>query len=571
MSAKTFHKRASVVIGAFVILALLFAGRLYSLQVAKADWYANRADRQYATPNSTLFARGSIFLQGKDGTLVSAASTKSGYRLAIIPKEIKDPEGLYASLATVITDLDKEDFLKRANKSDDPYEEVAHRLTKDQADAITELDHDPVRIFQERWRTYPSGETASQIIGFTAFKGDEYTGRYGLERQYDNILSRASNDYNVNFFAEIFAELNKLLTAESTEGDIVTTIEPSVQVTLEQEVKKIADKWSSTSAHGIVIDPQTGAVKAMANYPSFNLNTFNQVDDISVYRNPLIQNVHEMGSIIKPLIVTAGLDTNSITADTSYHDKGYVTVGPHTIWNFDKEGRGEFTPIQTVLSESLNTGMVFIGQETGKSALKEYLENFGLTEQTGIDLPAEGKNLTSNLKSNRDVEYANISFGQGLALTPISTVRALSAMANGGYLVHPHVVEEIRHTNGLKTKLEYEAEGPILKPGTSGEISRLLVNVVDDALGQGKHKLEHYSIAAKTGTAQIPDPENGGYYDDRNLHSFFGYFPAYDPQFLVFFYTVHPKGVKYSSQTLTDPFMNMSKFLINYYNIEPDR
>lgn len=569
MTDKQFRFRSNIVISFFVVLALLFAGRLYSLQIAKADWYDNRADRQYATPSSALFSRGSIFMQGKDGTLVSAASTKSGYRLAIIPKQISEPEDLYAKLSTIV-DLDRDDFIKKASK-DDTYEEVAHRLTKDQADAIVALDHDGVRVFQERWRTYPSGQTGSQIIGFTAFKGDEYTGRYGLELQYNEILSRASNDYNVNFFAEIFAELNKLLTLETTEGDIITTIEPSVQVTLEQEVQKIADKWGSASAHGIVIDPQTGAIKAMANYPSFDLNNFGKVDDINVYRNPLVQNVHEMGSTIKPLIVTVGLDTNSITAETSYDDKGYVTVGPHTIWNYDKEGRGPNTTVQGILDESLNTGMVYIAQKIGKDNIKKYLEAFGLSEQTGIDLPAEGKNITSNLKSSGEVEYANISFGQGLALTPISTARALSAMANGGYLVQPHVVEEIRHTNGLKTKLEYERKGPILKPGTSGEISRILVNVVDEALGDGKQKLENYSIAAKTGTAQIPNPENGGYYSDRNLHSFFGYFPAYNPQFLVFFYTVHPKGAKYSSQTLTDPFMNMAKFLINYYNIEPDR
>ena len=176
-----------------------------------------------------------------------------------------------------------------------------------------------------------------------------------------------------------------------------------------------------------------------------------------------------------------------------------------------------------------------------------------------------------NLNSPRDIEYATASFGQGISMTPIETVRALSVLANGGKLIVPHIVKRINYTSGLFNNISYINEAKqVLKKETSEEISRMLTVVVDKALANGKVKLPNYSVAAKTGTAQIAKP-GGGYYDDRWLHSFFGYFPSYQPRFLIFLYTVEPQGIDFASQTLTNPFVETVKFLINYYNIVPDR
>jgi len=228
-------------------------------------------------------------------------------------------------------------------------------------------------------------------------------------------------------------------------------------------------------------------------------------------------------------------------------------------------------PIQEILSQSLNTGVVFAMQRLGKEKFRDYMLSYGIEEETGIELPGEVGGIVGNLYSTRDIEYATASFGQGIAMTPIATARALSVLANGGLLITPYIVDGIDYRI-LGSKKTYPDEGVrVLNKNTSEEITRMLVEVVDTALLGGTVSMPHYSIAAKTGTAQIADTSNGGYYSDRYLHSFFGYFPAYDPQFLIFLYNLEPVGARYASATLTEPFMNIVSFLINSYEVPPDR
>jgi cell division protein FtsI/penicillin-binding protein 2 len=269
-------------------------------------------------------------------------------------------------------------------------------------------------------------------------------------------------------------------------------------------------------------------------------------------------------------VVAMAMDNNNIDIDTlKFFDEGSIQVENRTIKNFDNKGRG-WVGVQEILTQSLNTGMVHIAKQVPKSDFRDYFDRFGFTQKTGIDLPNEGNNLTSNLKSKRDIEFANISFGQGIAVSPISMISAISILANNGKSVAPHVVSKIEYTNGFSRTINHiDDQEQVLKPETAAEVSRMLVNAFDD-YRNGTIKFDNYSIAAKTGTAQIPDP-SGGYYSDRNLHSFFGYLPAYDPEFIVLLYTVHPKEVRFASQTLIDPFIETAKYLINYYTIAPDR
>jgi cell division protein FtsI/penicillin-binding protein 2 len=259
-----------------------------------------------------------------------------------------------------------------------------------------------------------------------------------------------------------------------------------------------------------------------------------------------------------------------VTANTTYYDAGFIDLNTYTIKNYDGKGRGTVS-MQEVLNQSLNTGVSYIVKTMGKSKFREYFKALKLGSETGVDLPNEAHGLIGPLDSPRDVEYATASFGQGIALTPIETVRALSTLANGGHLVTPHLATKIEYQDGTFKDIVYPKGDQVFSKETSEEISRMLTVVVDKALSKGSQKQEHYTIAAKTGTAQIANPNGRGYYEDKYLHSFFGYFPAYDPEYLVFLYTVEPKGVKYASETLTMPFMELTKFLLNYYNVPPDR
>lgn len=562
--------RIRLLAGCIFCCALILVGKLYMTQIVHGETFSERADRQYLRPDYRLFNRGSLFFQGKNGTVIAAATQRSGFTVAINPTLLKNPEEAYEKLSSLLT-LDKDVFLQRASKKDDPYEEVANAIVPEIAAKVEALAIPGVNIYTEKWRYYPGRSLAAHALGLVGFQGDERAGRYGLERFYDDVLRRDNETLYVNFFAELFAGINTVFTpAREAAGDVVLTLEPTVEAFLEEQLLGVKNEWHARSAAGIIINPQTGEIYAMGIVPHFDPNDFSEEKNVAVFSNPLVENVFEMGSIIKPLTMAAGLAAGAITSGTTYYDSGSLTLDTETFSNYDGKGRGK-VDMQEVLNKSLNTGAAFVVKQMGNQAFARAMFAYGLGEKTGIDLPNETYGLLDNLKSPRDIEYATASFGQGIALTPIATVRALSTLGNGGMLITPHFGKEVRRASGLHTPLIYPAPKQIFPKQTSEEITRMLVKVVDTALLDGSVKLEHYSIAAKTGTAQIPNQEEGGYYSDRYLHSFFGYFPAYNPQFLVFLYAQEPQGVRYASQTLTQPFMNITKFLLNYYEVPPDR
>jgi cell division protein FtsI/penicillin-binding protein 2 len=441
-------------------------------------------------------------------------------------------------------------------------------------DRIEALKFKGVNAYTERWRSYPGGTLASNALGFVGYANDGVTleGRYGLEKYYNDVLSRSSSGIYVNFFAAIFSGIGDSLFKDGrSEGDIITTIEPSVQAELEARISATQKNWKSDLTGGIVMDPTTGEIYAMAVSSNFDPNDFSKVKDASVFGNPMVDRVYEMGSIIKPLAMAAGLDTGAVTAKTTYDDKGSIIVNGSKISNHDGKARGQ-ADMQKVLNESLNVGMAFVTQKLGNARLTEYFTALGFGKETGIDLPGEVRGLVSNLQSPRDIEHVTASFGQGIAMTPIETVRALSALGNGGFLPEPHIVKRIEYTSGLGKTIAHDGSSQrVFKPETSEEITRMLVRVVDEALLGGTVKQARYTVAAKTGTAQMALENGKGYYSDRYLHSFFGYFPAFKPRFIVFLFTVYPKGAQYASHTLTEPFIDLTKFLLSYYEVPPDR
>ena len=578
MKINSFQKNIRIIFCFIVFFALIMVVRLYFLQVVKGQNYADIVDKQYTVRSAKIFDRGSIFFKDKSENLISAASLNTGYVLALNIKTMSTDTDMYYKKISEIIPIDAGTFYSKVSKVNDPYEEIARKISEEDIEKIDSLNLSGVIIEKENWRYYPGGSLASNLVGFVGFddRGTDLVGRYGLEKYYNENLKRDEQGLYMNAFAEIFSNINKnFIQDKDREGDIITTIDPEVQGYMEKIIDTTNKKWSSKLTGAIVINPNTGEIYSMAVSPTFDLNDFKKETNVSVFSNPLISDAYEMGSIIKPLTMAAGLDDGAVTANTTYNDKGFLEIDGKTIYNFDKKGRGVIK-MQEVLNNSLNTGVTFVMNSLGKEKFLEYFQAYGIGSETGIDLPAEASgnigNLLNNLTNNKKIEYATASYGQGISMTPIITVKALSVLANGGKLIIPHVVSNIDYKVGLSKNISYVNESKqVIKKETSEEISRMLVNVVDESYKS--IKMEHYSIAAKTGTAQIARPakEGGGYYSDKYLHSFFGYLPAYNPKFLVFLYTVEPKNVNFASQTLTGPFHDIANFLINYYEIPPDR
>lgn len=570
---KAAAARIRLIMIVFLLLAMALIGRLYYLQIERHSELSERGENQYIHTVQDLYDRGTIYFTTKDGEKIAAATVKSGYVLAVDPQHVEDAGAAYEALKDYIN-IDKDTFVYRATLPKRVYVEIADQLPKDVADTIDELDLPGVNLYRQRWRYYPGHALAAREIGFVGFSGQgadkQPVGQYGLERYFEDTLSRAKEKQSVDFFAELFTNIDKMVSKDEPtgQGDIVTTIEPTVARMLQNEIEQVQDKYHSELTGGIIINPKTGEIYALDAVPTFDPNDRGDAS-FDTFSNPLVEGVFEMGSIIKALTIASGLDTGQISPNTTYYDAGRREFDGLTIHNWDNRGRGN-VDMQEVLNQSLNTGVAFVMETMGKNKFRDYFLSLGLGKKTGIELPGEIAGQVENLQSPRTIEYATASFGQGIALTPIETVRALSALGNGGVLITPHILASTEYKDGTDQPNVVPAGQRVWSEQTSETITRMLVRVVDEALHYGQESMEHYSIAAKTGTAQLVDPA-GGYYDDRYLHSFFGYFPAYDPEFLVFLFTIDPKGVTYASGTLTDSFMDITKFLLNYYDVPPDR
>ncbi len=565
----SYISRIRIISACIILFALLLIVRLYYIQIVEHDIYTDKANRQYSSTAKNIFNRGSIYFTNKDGSLVSAATLKSGSTITVNPEILKSPEEVYHKLNQIVP-VDFEAFISKATKVNDPYEEIAIRQSAEVGQLVDDLKIPGLKSVKNRWRFYPGDKTAAHVVGILGYKGDEYAGRYGLEKQFQYELDRNDGVYS-NFFAQIFSDIKSATASTSkSEADIVTTIEPTVQNHLENILKSTKEKWNAELTGGIIMDPYTGEIYAMEVYPTFDLNHPELENDVNIFSNPLVENVYEMGSIIKPLTVSAGIDAGVITASSTYYDRGYVMVSGKRVSNFDSKERGT-VGIQDLLSQSLNVGAAYVERLLGNRRFAEYMFRFGLSEKTDIELPNEARNLVNNLRGNIDIDFASASFGQGMALTPISTIRALATIANGGYLIDPHIVKRMDYKLGFSRSADIDKTRQIIKTSTAETLTRLLIYSMDNVLLNGTLKLPNYSVAVKTGTAQIPKKGGGGYAEGEFLHSFVGYFPAYNPRFIILLYMVKPQGARYGSETLPIPFHDTVNFLINYYEVPPDR
>jgi len=566
-----FRARIRLVLFFIVCAALLVILRLYFIQIVHGQEYTQKADRQFASGGSGLFDRGSIYFTRKDGTLISAATLKTGFLVAMNPQTLADPEAAYTALSAIASSsLNHDAFLVASAKKSQVYVEIAHHLSDAMGQAISALNIPGIQVLRERWRYYPGITLAAQSIGIVSYgSGDTLSGQTGLEATYDGTLSRSGDSLYKNFFAEIFSNVDNLLVSpkDAREGDVVTTIEPEVQTRFASDIEKVNERYSSKESGGIIMDPSTGAILALANYPSYDANDLQNIDP-AMLGNPLVEHVHEFGSIMKPLTMTAALDAGVITPETTYNDTGCITVDEASICNWDQKARGVI-PVRQIIMQSLNVGASWLATQLGQEKFRDYFTKlFG--QKTGIDLPNETGALLGNLSKPQQIGYDTAAFGQGIAITPMQMIRALGAVANGGVMVEPHLVSAVRLNSGITRKLIWDQKLQVFSAEAARETTSMMDALDDQILEGGRAIIPTMSVAAKTGTAQLAAPD-GGYSADHFFHSFAGFFPSYNPRFIILLYTNDPQGVKYASETLDSTFLDIVHFLIDYYAVPPDR
>ena|SRR3989344_5839240 len=560
--------RVSLLFILIVIAATVIVSRLFFLQFLQHGFYSALARGQQQVFETIPPERGEILLTDKNSETSALAVNREYPYVYAVPKDVEDKEKSAKILAEIIGQ-DEKAILDKLSKPDDLFEKIGQRLNEEQAQKIRDLKIKGIGIKAEKLRYYPYGSLAAHLSGFLGDSQEGSVGRYGLEGYYEQILHGTPGSLvgEKDARGTILKSLGENENAARAGDDLILTIDPNVQSIVEEKLKIEIEKWSADAGTVIVMDPITGAVRAMASYPNFNLNNYSEVEDAGVYANPAVSHIFEPGSVFKPITLAAGLDSKAITPSTTFENTGSVKIGNYTISNVVQEAIGTRTMTET-LEESLNTGAIFAEQKTGDETFKKYVQDFGFDEKTGIDLFAETQGNIANLSENRPINFATASFGQGIAVTPIAMANAISAIANNGQLMRPYVVQVIRYANGQEEKTVPKVIRKILSQRTVTDLTAMMVSVVRNGTGK-RAQIEGYTIAGKTGTAQVPNFDRRGY-SDKDIHTFAGFFPAFDPKVLIFIKLDDPKGVRYAEDSAAPLFKEIAQYIITYYSIPPD-
>lgn len=358
--------------------------------------------------------------------------------------------------------------------------------------------------------------------------------------------------------------------------DLVLTVDRSIQFFVDKALKEGMAKYKATSASILVLRPQTGEILAMSTMPDFDPNQYNEIKDATIFNNAVIFDQYEPGSVFKAITMASALDKGAVSPTTVYNDPGQIMVEgwPKPIANSDFDtagGHGQTTMIQ-VLEKSLNTGAVWAMKQIGPDVFSDYVEKFGFGEKTGIELDGESPGNIAELKAKKikPIAAATASFGQGIAVTPLQMALSYGALANGGKLMKPYVVKEVRCPDGQVTTSQPRVIRQVISAQTSDLIRGMLVNVVEK--GHSKRaQVAGYYIAGKTGTAQVTEAGRKGYVKGRYNHTFVGFGPEDNPQFVILVRLNSPRGFEYAESTAVPLAHEVIEFLVNYLQIPKSR
>ncbi len=536
-------KRINILFIFFLFFGLFISGKYANLQVFHYRFSATTPLLAALNDAPVNQQRGEIFFTDRFLKLMPLAINKDFFTVYANTSMVTDKE-IAAETLSALLSVPSDILLKKLSKQNDPYEALAQKVPDDVIGKIKAAGIPGIGVEAQEGRYYPHQNSASHLVGFLGMKNDKKMGQYGLEAYYEDDL-------------KVGGMSSKLLLS----------VDPNVQFKLEDILKDTVQKWQARLGTAIAIEPATGRILGMANYPDFNPNEYAKVSDISIFKNTAIAGQFELGSVFKPITMAIGLNEKAITPETSYEDKGQVTIGSHIIRNWDGKVHGVKTMTQ-VLENSLNTGVVFVEQKIPKEKFRDYIHQFGFGVKTTIDLSGEVSGNVRNLDTNRDFEFANISFGQGIAITPLQMASALAAVANDGVLMKPHVVDRIYSADGSDAIIAPQQVRQVISSDAARSLTKMLVSTVVN--GYDKAKIPGYFVAGKTGTAQLSNTDTKGYSENNTIHSFVGFAPAYHPRFVVLISINSPQGVEFASQSLAPAFAEIMSYMLTYYEIPPD-
>ena len=387
------------------------------------------------------------------------------------------------------------------------------------------------------------------MVGFLGYVDDEKRGLYGVEGYYNESLSGKEGylESEKDALGRFVSVGNKFLEEAEDGSDLVLTIDRLIQYKIEKYLEEGIKEFGAEGGSITIADPQTGEIIAMASYPDFDPNNYSEVENIDVFKNPVIYDLYEPGSVFKPIIVASAMNTNLISPGTVFNDTGSIEVDEFTIKNFDGRANGNVT-VTNILENSINIGMVKIAQLLGRERTFSYMDEFGFTNMSGIDLDVEAPTSIKSPTKWADSDLATASFGQGFSITPLRLITAYTAIANDGMLMQPHIVKKIIKADGSEEVIEPKEVRQVLSPSVAGTLSAMLTSVIENGQG-GTARVPGYKIAGKSGTAQVSNKNKAGYDENRKITSFIGFGPIDNPKFLMLVKLNIPGGDAWGSST----------------------
>lgn len=541
------HTRIRFFFLLILCISIIIVMRVFYIQVFEYDRLSSLAESLWSRKLPIGADRGEIY--DRNGNVLATNLTTTS--LVLIPNQISNKEEVACSLSDILGS-DYEDMLAHVSKktSIERVHPEGRQLSYDIASQIETLEYDGVYLVKESKRYYPYGDTLSHVLGYV---GIDNQGLSGLELTYDEYLTGENG--SINYFSDGKGnrlELSEVYEEPQNGMNLQLTIDLDIQLAAERELDNIMSKYTPEHALILAMEPDTGEVLAMASRPNFDSNNYQDYDTETINRNLPIWMTYEPGSTFKIVTLASSIEEKTVNLfEDTFYDSGSVHVEGATIHCWKSGGHGAQT-ILNVVENSCNPGFVYLGQKLGKERLMSYIERFGFGSKTGIDLNGESSGILFSLDQMGPVELATTSFGQGISVTPIQQVTAVSAAVNGGTLYKPYLVKEILEpeTNAVVKLNEPVSKAEVISAETSELVRFALESVVANGSGRNAY-IENYRVGGKTGTAQ--KVQDGHYMDGNYILSFIGFMPADDPEIVVYVAIDHPVGVVQYGGTVAAP------------------